>query len=63
MLACLGYVTNSSPKPILCLISSLFTKVIIYHNAKYASRFKYVAFLFLCAKYASIPSHCSASII
>ena len=42
MLACLGYVTNSSPKPNLSLIGSLFTKVIIYHNAKYASRVKYV---------------------
>ena len=48
MLACLGYVTNSSPNPNLCLIGSLFAKVIIYHNAKYASRVKYVSFLFLC---------------
>ena len=29
MLACLGYVTNSSPKPNLCLIGSLFMKVIL----------------------------------
>ena len=36
------FVTNSSPKPNLCLIGSLFTKVIIYHNAKYASRVKYM---------------------
>ena len=43
MLACLGYVTNSSPKPNLCLIGSLFTKVIIYHNAKYARRVKYMS--------------------
>ena len=48
MLACFGNVTNSSPKPNLCLIGSLFTKVIIYHNAKYASRVKYVSFLFFC---------------
>ena len=43
MLACLGYVTNSSPKPNLCLIGSLFTKEIIYHNAKYARRVKYMS--------------------
>ena len=43
MLACFGNVTKSSPKPNLCLIGSLFTKVIIYHNAKYASRVKYMS--------------------
>ena len=40
MLACLGYVTNSSPKPNLCLIGSLSMKVIFFKKKKFEKESK-----------------------